>query len=81
LNYALSLRVHDGQGERIASRDMTLLPGYPTSLWTPGQLITNRVLLHLPSDVEEAALDSMEVVLYDRLTLKGMGTVTVPVFQ
>ncbi|MEA3407194.1 MAG: hypothetical protein U9R48_03835, partial [Chloroflexota bacterium] len=78
LNYALSLRVQDGWGERIASRDMTLSPGYPTSLWTPGHLITNRALLHLPPDVDEKALDSMEVVLYDRLTLKGAGTVMVP---
>jgi hypothetical protein len=81
LNYALSLRLRDEQGERIASRDMTLSPGYPTSLWTSGHLITTRVLLPFPSDVDEVALDSMEMVLYDRLTLKGMGTVTVPMSQ
>ncbi len=78
LNYALSLRVHDTQGERIASRDMTLSPNYPTSLWTPGHLITSRALLHIPSDRDVAELESMDVVLYDRLTLKGAGTVTVP---
>lgn len=81
LNYGLSLRVRDVEGERIASRDMTLSPNYPTSLWTPGHLITNRVLLRLPTDVDEAALDHMEVVLYDRLTLKGAGTVTVPMWH
>ncbi|MFO7918135.1 MAG: 6-pyruvoyl-tetrahydropterin synthase-related protein [Anaerolineae bacterium] len=81
LNYALSLRVHDTEGERIASRDMTLSPNYPTSLWTPGHLVTNRVLLHLPSDVDERVLDHVEVVLYDRLTLKGAGTVTMSMSQ
>ncbi|MFP3896728.1 MAG: 6-pyruvoyl-tetrahydropterin synthase-related protein [Anaerolineales bacterium] len=77
LNYALSLRLYNMEGERIASRDVTLSPNYPTSLWAPGHLITNRVLLNMPPDEEEVDLDSMEVVLYDRLTLKGAGTVTV----
>jgi len=78
LNYELSLRLIGADGRRITSRDLPpLLGGYPTSLWRPGETITDRVILTVPPDLVASSL-SVEVVLYNRADLKGAGTVTVP---
>ena len=78
LNYVLSLRLQTSDGSAIASRDLPpLLGAYPTSLWQPGELLADRVLLDVPSGVPSEGL-RLEVVLYDRRTLKGAGSVTVP---
>ncbi len=79
LNYYLSLRVLDADGAQIASRDLPpLLGGYPTSLWRPGEEITDRVLVPLPADAPSQEAYGLEVVLYDRMTLGGVGSVRVP---
>lgn len=79
LNYYLSLRLWRDDGTQVASRDLPpLLGGYPTSLWRPGTLITDRVLLPLPADAPPVAECRLEVVLYDRITLAAAGTVSVP---
>ena len=79
LNYYLSLRVLDAEGAQIASRDLPpLLGGYPTSLWRPGEQVTDRVLVPLPADAPSMETYGLEVVLYDRLTLGGVGSVRVP---
>ena len=78
LNYFLSLRLNRGDGSQIVSRDVPpLLGGYPASLWTPGELITDRVLLPLRKDQPIAGDCELEIVLYDRLTLKAVGTARV----
>lgn len=83
LNYMLSLRLNRADGSGIVSRDLPpLLGGYPTSLWQPGELVTDRVLLSLPEGVGAGfnpvpTRYTLEVVLYDRMTLKAMGTATV----
>ena len=78
LNYSLSVRLRDGQGKTI-SRDLPpLLGDYPTSLWQPGELVSDRVLIPWPDNkpLPGGSYD-LEVVLYDRLTLRGMGAATV----
>ncbi|MBN1399912.1 MAG: hypothetical protein JXA74_03685 [Anaerolineae bacterium] len=82
LNYELSLRLNGADGERIASRDLSpLLGGYPTSLWRPGELVTDRVVLKVPAETVLSETDSLEIVLYDRLTLKSVGTTQVPLAE
>jgi hypothetical protein len=78
LNYELSLRLNRADGERIASRDLPpLLGGYPTSLWQPGELITDRVMLKVPAEAALSETDLLEIVLYDRMTLQSVGTTQV----
>jgi len=80
LNYMLSLRLKDALGATLVSRDLPPLLGcYPTSLWRPGELVTDRVLLTLPQRRALQPDDQIEIVLYDRLTLQAVGTVSVRV--
>ncbi|MFH1084167.1 MAG: hypothetical protein V1772_00185, partial [Chloroflexota bacterium] len=51
--------------------------GYPTSLWQPGELVTDRVILRLPKGAAVEPTDHLEVVLYDRRTLQSVGTTTI----
>jgi len=78
LNYALSVRLRDGEGEQIVSRDLPpTLGGYPTSLWQPRELITDRVVLTPPEEPVSGDGYSLEIVLYDRQTLKATGVALV----
>jgi hypothetical protein len=82
LNYMLSLRLKGADGEQIASRDLPpLLGGYPTSLWRPGELVADRVALKLPDGAQLADTDLLEIVLYDRLTMKSVGTTEVALIE
>jgi hypothetical protein len=80
MNYTLSVRLHDSQA-KIASRDLPPLVGScPTSLWQPGELISDRVLMPWPdNEALPGGPYKLEVVLYDRLTLKAAGTAMIPV--
>ncbi|NLG51366.1 MAG: hypothetical protein GX552_14760 [Chloroflexi bacterium] len=74
LNYALSVRLRNGAGEQIVSRDLPpLLGGYPTSLWQPGELVTDRVVLSPPEALVASDDYSLEIVLYDLQTLQAAG--------
>lgn len=76
-NYALSLRLDRANGDRVVTADVPpLLGGFPTSLWPPGELITDRVPLVLPETEEVRGEYVLEVVLYDRMTLKAIGMAT-----
>ena len=80
LNYVLSLRLRRADGPRVSTRDLPpLAGGYPTSLWSPGELITDRVLLSTSEAALLAGEYDLEIVLYDRVTLKAVGTATVDV--
>jgi len=80
LNYYLSVRLRTAQGAELVSRDIPPLLGmYPTSLWRPGELVHDLVLLTAPDDTEIPDRVQLEIVLYDRLTLKGAGTASVVV--
>lgn len=74
LNYFFSVRLIGGDGAIIAQKDVPpLLGGYPTSLWEPGTLITDRVILRVREAEARAARDA-EIILYDRYTLQAVGT-------
>ena len=80
-NYWLSLRLQNTDGKTLTSRDIPpFLGGYPTTLWRPGQVLSDRVLLPMPEDAD-ASGTRLEIVLYDRATLSGIGSVIVPVQQ
>jgi hypothetical protein len=75
LNYMLSLRLKRPDGSQVVARDLPpLLGGYPTSLWRPGELVTDRVVLPLPESEIITPHYGLEAVLYDRATLKAIGT-------
>ncbi|MGC9360750.1 MAG: 6-pyruvoyl-tetrahydropterin synthase-related protein [Anaerolineae bacterium] len=80
-DYWLSVRLQDAQGQPLTSRDIPpFLGGYPTTLWKPGQVLSDRVLMPVPEDAD-ASETRVEVVLYDRATLAGIGSVIVPVHE
>ncbi len=82
LNYYLSVVAVSVQGQVRVARDLPpLLGGYPTSLWLPGEWITDRVLLEVPGDVEISQLAAVEVVLYDRYTMAAAGAARVPLIR
>lgn len=75
VNYALSLRLLRPDGSQAAARDLPpMLGGFPTSLWRPGEILTDRVLLEWPADEPISPGYGLEIVLYDRQTLQAAGT-------
>jgi hypothetical protein len=50
-DYALSLRLLDSTGQEIYKRDAThpVLSSYPTTLWTPGEVVSDFYELPLPA--------------------------------
>ena len=78
-NLMLSLRAVAADGTRLAMRD--LQPGYgflPTSLWPPGELVTDRLRLPFPQGTAPAQAVTLEIVLYDRYSGTEFGTARVP---
>jgi len=70
----MSLRLEHPDGYVVVSRDLPpLLGGYPTSLWRPGELVADRVILILPQDETLRADYTLRVVLYDRATMRSIG--------
>jgi len=75
LNYMMSVRLTAPDGSSLASRDIPpLLGGYPTSLWKPGELVSDHIPLKLDDDVPPDAIYDLTVILYDRATLGAVGT-------
>jgi len=73
-NYAISLRLLDPAGQMRVATDTQ--PGYgflPTSLWPPGELVSDRYLLALPDDLPPTAGYHLQVVLYQMPTLEPVG--------
>jgi len=78
-NYALSLRLQDGQGRVVASRDLAPFCGaYPTSAWRPGERIADHQILALPEGTAPGSSYSLGVILYDLPSLAPIGSATVP---
>ncbi len=74
-NYGVSLRLVNGEGEVVATLDTQ--PGYgflPTSLWRPGEQVTDRYLLELPADLSPGDY-RLWLVLYQIPTLEPVGEV------
>jgi hypothetical protein len=64
-NYGISLRVLNAAGDVLSAFDTQ--PGYgflPTSIWRPGELVSDRYLLEIPDDVPEGSGYSLQAILY-----------------
>jgi len=77
-NYGTSLRLKDAEGYTVASLDAQPLYGfYPTSLWRPGERVYDRRWLPLPEGTPPGTDYSLEMILYDVLTLQPLVTAQV----
>lgn len=73
-NYYLSVRLLGEDGATLAQKDVPpLLGGYPTSLWQPGTLVTDRIIVR-SREAAASAVREVEIILYDRYTLQAAGT-------
>ena len=81
-NLMMSLRAMSADGARLAQRD--LQPGYgflPTSLWPPGELVTDRMRLPFPEGMAPDQAVTLEIVLYDHYSGTEFGTARVPLVE
>ncbi len=81
-NYGISLRLRDAAGRDVVVMDTQ--PGYgflPTSLWRPGEMVTDRYELALPPDTPPADGYHVEVVLYSVPTLAEVGRAIIGPFS
>ncbi|MDW8067520.1 MAG: 6-pyruvoyl-tetrahydropterin synthase-related protein [Anaerolineae bacterium] len=73
-NYGISLRLRDRAGQDRVVMDTQ--PGYgflPTSLWRPGERVTDRYELPLPADLPQGEAYTLLVVLYRFPSLQAVG--------
>jgi len=73
-NYGISLRLRDATGREWAAMDTQ--PGYgflPTSLWRPGEMVTDRYEFPLPADLPQDQEYFLHVVLYRFPSLQAVG--------
>ncbi len=78
-NWSLSLRLHDAAGRQIVQRD--LQPGYgylPTTLWQPGELVTDFPTLPLPEGLAPGVY-TLHVIAYLEATLEVGGEFQTPI--
>lgn len=70
-NYAVSLRLRDGQGHTWAQQDQWLLDpaGAATSAWAAGETVQERYLLPIPPGIPPGAYE-LVATLYDKDTLQ-----------
>jgi len=81
-NLMMSLRAVAADGTHLAQRD--LQPGYGfllTSLWPPGELVTDRVRLPFPEGTAPDQAVTLEIVLYDRYSGTEFDTARVPLVE
>jgi hypothetical protein len=73
-NYGISLRLRDATGRDVAAMDTQ--PGYgflPTSLWRPGEMVTDRYEFPLPAHLLPGAEYTLHIVLYRFPSLQAVG--------
>ncbi len=73
-NYGISLRLRDAAGREVQVMDTQ--PGYgflPTSLWRPGEMVTDRYEFPLPADLPQGEAYTLHVVLYRFPSLQAIG--------
>lgn len=73
-NYGISLRLRDARGREVQVMDTQ--PGYgflPTSLWRPGEMVTDRYEFPLPADLPQGEEYTLHVVLYRFPSLQAIG--------
>lgn len=79
-NYGIRVRLFGPAGNVTTPTDLES-PGYgflPTSLWRPGDLVSDRYLIHLPEGAPPTNDYQVEVLLYDRATQAGVGMYVQP---
>jgi len=77
-SYALSLRLRNSRGKVIASRDLPPFYGaYPTSIWQPGDEVTDHQVLSLPEGIAPGMGYDLEVILYELPSLSPIGSAVV----
>ncbi len=65
LDYTTFVHLRDAQGETIAQKDQQpLQAAYPTSLWDPGEIIADEVIISLPVEMEHGS-HQLVVGMYD----------------
>jgi hypothetical protein len=78
-NYKIALRLKDPLGWDVARLDTQ--PGYgfyPTSMWRPGELVTDRCTLSLDDGTPPGVQYSLDVTLYEAASLRPIGTARIP---
>ncbi|HIC96627.1 TPA: hypothetical protein EYP12_08415 [Candidatus Bipolaricaulota bacterium] len=81
-NYATSLRLKGPDGKLIAQEDKQPCYGFcPTTTWPPGVPVRDRRWLELPQDLALTDADRLEIVLYDRPSLRPLGTAEFPLAE
>lgn len=81
-NYGISLRLRDAEGRDVVVMDTQ--PGYgflPTSMWRPGEAVTDRYELTLPAGTPPGEGYRLEVILYSVPTLTAQGQATIGPFS
>jgi len=79
IDYTTFVHLRNAAGETVAQRDQPPLGGaYPTSLWDPGEITADEVIIPLPNDLPTGKYQ-LVVGLYDfqtaqRLTIPGNPT-------
>ena len=74
LDYTTFVHVRDGKGQVVAQKDQPPLNGaYPTSLWDPGEIMADQIIVPLPADLDGSY--ELVVGLYD---LKSGARLTIP---
>lgn len=73
-NYGISLRLRDPAGRDVQAMDTQ--PGYgflPTSMWRPGEAVTDRYEFPLPADLPRGEAYTLHVILYRFPSLEAVG--------
>ncbi|MCX8068691.1 MAG: 6-pyruvoyl-tetrahydropterin synthase-related protein [Anaerolineae bacterium] len=81
-NYGISLRLRDSAGRDVQVMDTQ--PGYgflPTSMWRPGEMVTDRYDFPLPLGLACGDPYTLQVVLYRFPSLQAVGAYTVGPFS
>jgi hypothetical protein len=65
IDYTVFVHLHDSTGEIVAQQDQPPLYGaYPTSLWEPGEIIADEIVISLPPDLSPGSYRPV-IGLYD----------------
>ncbi|MEJ5308949.1 MAG: 6-pyruvoyl-tetrahydropterin synthase-related protein [Anaerolineae bacterium] len=78
-NWSLSLRLLDASGRQLVQQDIQ--PGYgylPTTLWRPGEIITDYPVLTLPEGLAPGDY-TLRVITYLLATMEGGGQADIPI--
>jgi hypothetical protein len=72
-DYTTFLHLQNAAGKIVAQQDNPPVGGtYPTSLWSPGEIIPDKILLDVPPDLDPTATYHLLVGLYDLKTGKRL---------